>query len=83
MATGRSDAKALTEEAIEQFTDVMVGKLAIMAVQNRNNPDHPEWLTRDARPTNRDEIRQVIIDTELLVTGAVTLDEWLDGARDR
>jgi hypothetical protein len=48
----------------------MVGKLARLAYARSNDLD-PGKL-------GRDEIRQVIVDTELLVTGKVPIDRWLD-----
>lgn len=53
----------------------MVGKLALMSVGYDANPED--------RPTNRDEIKQVIVDTLLLASGAVPLERWLEGEQDR
>jgi hypothetical protein len=72
--------EGLSEEEVEQFTDVMVGKLSLIYAHERSNPESEHWLTSDKRSINRDEIRQVIVDTELLVTGKVPLDRWLEGA---
>lgn len=51
----------------------MVGKLALLYATERGSY---ERLVRD-------EVRQVIVDTELLVTGAVPMERWLEGDQDR
>jgi hypothetical protein len=71
MATKNS----LTEEQIEQFTDVMVGKLASVRYLVHGT-ETPDKLVRD-------EIRVVIVDTMLLVDGALPLERWLEGERAR
>lgn len=51
----------------------MIGKLALLYATERGSY---ERLVRD-------EVRQVIVDTELLVTGAVPMERWLEGDQDR
>lgn len=70
VATKRT-AAGLTKEEVEQFTDVMVGKLAHLAYTR--SPDLPPG------EIGRDEVRQVVIDTSLLVSGKVPMERWLDG----
>ena len=62
---------SLTEEEIETFTDVMVCKLSMMSLGFRDGDP--------LKPTNRDEIRQVIVDTMLLIDGTVPMERWLEG----
>lgn len=55
----------MTQDELERFTDVMVQKC--------------ELLRQDDEGF-RNVIQQVIVDTELLVTGAVPIERWLDDA---
>ena len=65
----------LTQEQLEQFTDVMVGKLAFV----RAMLDHAE----DSSKLYRAEIQQVIADTYVLLSAedvAAELERWRSAA---
>lgn len=52
----------------------MLGKLALLrAIRSEESPDK----------LLRDEVRQIVVDTELLLTDAVSMDDFRDGKRDR
>jgi hypothetical protein len=68
----------LTTAQIEDFTDVMVSKLAHL--KHYREPDLP------AGEIGRDEIRQVIADTVILCESddpSARLEEWLTSAWDQ
>jgi hypothetical protein len=69
----------MTEEEVEQFTDLMVKK----AVLGHGWVDGRfQWRPGDEAEAFRAVIANVIVDTDLLISGAVPLSDWLESAAD-
>lgn len=65
----------MTEEELRAFADVMVEKAALGHgfVDGRFT-----WRPGDAAEAFREMIFNVVVDTEMMVTGAPPLEKWLE-----
>ena len=65
----------MNEQEVEQFTDIMVRKAAL-GYGWVDGKFH--WRPGDEQEAMRALIQNVIIDTDLLISGAVPLSRWLE-----
>lgn len=63
----------MTEDEIEQFTDMMVKKAEMHGFWDGRF----HWQPGDEAEAFRGMIQNVIIDTELVVNGMVPLESWI------